>query len=530
MGEPCAADCVPMLDAVGVDRANRGYEPRSMHPASIQTSTATAGPRGSRRLLALAGDERLVEQIRRGNEAAFEVAFERHGPAILGFCRHMLRSPEEAEDAVQHTFAAAHSDLLRESDREITLKPWLFTIARNRCLSMLRARRELPMEDAQLPTVGLAEQVEQRAELRQMLTDLGQLPDEQRAALLLAEIGDLSHSEIARVLGCEVPRVKALVFRARSGLIQRREARETPCESIQEQLATLRGGSLRRTELRLHLRGCVACRAYRDEVKRQRQLLAAALPVAPSVALKSSVLAAIGVGGGSTGGGVAAGLTSIAGAFSGATGGAVVAKVALVAVLAGGGAVAGQAVLDSRQNPGSAAPPTTVKAPAAAERPAGTDSAAARALIPAGTKEASSGQTRRSASGGKDTQRPGGRGGNRSTDTGLPPGQAKPNGTRALGHGPQAGKSRSSRGKARGPLEGPPASTPVRRGPPEPKPKPAPKAQPSPQAKPAPSVDAEAPAGRPPANTPAPGAEPPASTQAPGAQALDVRPQGNKSP
>jgi RNA polymerase sigma factor (sigma-70 family) len=365
MGEPCAADCVPMFDAVGVDRANRGYEAPSMRAASIQTSTATAGPRGSRRLLALAGDERLVEQIRRGNEAAFEVAFERHGPAILGFCRHMLRSPEEAEDAVQHTFAAAHRDLLRESDREVTLKPWLFTIARNRCLSMLRARREVPVEDAQLPTVGLAEQVEQRAELRQLLTDLGQLPDEQRAALLLAEVGDLSHTEIARVLGCEVPRVKALVFRARSGLIQRREARETPCESIQEQLATLSGGSLRRTELRLHLRGCVACRAYRDEVKRQRQLLAAALPVAPSVGLKSSVLAAIGVGGGSTGGGVAAGLTSIAGVFSGASGSAVVAKVALVAVLAGGGAVAGQAVLDSRQNSGPAAPPTTVKARAA---------------------------------------------------------------------------------------------------------------------------------------------------------------------
>ena len=501
-----------------------------MHPASIQTSTATAGPRGSRRLLALAKDERLVEQIRRGNEAAFEVAFERHGPAILGFCRHMLRSPEEAEDAVQHTFAAAHSDLLRESDREITLKPWLFTIARNRCLSMLRARRELPMEDAQLPTVGLAEQVEQRAELRQMLTDLGQLPDEQRAALLLAEIGDLSHSEIARVLGCEVPRVKALVFRARSGLIQRREARETPCESIQEQLATLRGGSLRRTELRLHLRGCVACRAYRDEVKRQRQLLAAALPVAPSVALKSSVLAAIGVGGGSTGGGVAAGLTSIAGAFSGATGGAVVAKVALVAVLAGGGAVAGQAVLDSRQNPGSAVPPTTVKAPAAAaQRPAEVDGAASGAPVPAGTKEAGSGQTRRSASRGQDTQRPRARGGKRSTDTGLPPGEAKSNGTRALGHGQEAGKSKSPQGKARGPLEGPPASTPVRRGPPEPKPRPAPKAQPSPQAKPAPSVKAEPPAGTPPA-TPAPGAEPPANTQAPGAQALDIEPQGNMSP
>ena len=82
----------------------------------------------SKRLLTLAGDERLVEQIRRGNELAFEVAFERHGRGILGFCRHMLGSPEEAEDAVQHTFAAAYRDLQRGGEREIALKAWLYTI------------------------------------------------------------------------------------------------------------------------------------------------------------------------------------------------------------------------------------------------------------------------------------------------------------------------------------------------------------------------------------------------------------------
>ena len=71
----------------------------------------------SRRLLSLVADERLVEQISRGNEAAFEVVFERHAPGLLAFCRHMLSSREEAEDAVQLTFAAAHNDLLRRSDR-----------------------------------------------------------------------------------------------------------------------------------------------------------------------------------------------------------------------------------------------------------------------------------------------------------------------------------------------------------------------------------------------------------------------------
>src|SRR5688572_6599494 len=115
-----------------------------MRAASIP-ARAPAVPLRSRRLLALAGDARLVEQIRRGNEAAFEVIFERHGPAILAFCRHMLGTREEAEDAVQHTFAAAYRDLQRGGDRDIALKPWLFTIARNRCVSVLRARRETPV-------------------------------------------------------------------------------------------------------------------------------------------------------------------------------------------------------------------------------------------------------------------------------------------------------------------------------------------------------------------------------------------------
>ena len=157
----------------------------------------------------------------------------------------MLGSREEAEDAVQHAFAAAHSGLL-EDDAEIRLKPWLYTIARNRCLSMLRARREQASDELEIEAAGLQEQVQRRAELRELLRDLDDLPEQQRAALLLAELGDLSHAEVAGVLDCEVPRVKALVFRARSGLMERREAR-SPCAEIREQLANLRGGSLRRS-------------------------------------------------------------------------------------------------------------------------------------------------------------------------------------------------------------------------------------------------------------------------------------------
>jgi RNA polymerase sigma factor (sigma-70 family) len=320
---------------------------------TLTLPVARIGPR-SKRLLALAHDERLVDQIRRGDELAFEVAFERHSPAILSFCRHMLGSREEAEDAVQQAFASAYHDLGRD-DRAINLKPWLFAIARNRCLSMLRARREHTAGEREIATAGLAEQVERRGELRDLLHDLDDLPEQQRAALLLSEVSGLAHAEIADVLGCQAHKVKALVFRARSGLIERRDARETPCEEIREQLANLRGGSLRRAGLRHHLRVCPGCTEYRAQLKRQRRMLAAVLPVIPSVGLKESVLGAIGLGGGSAaGGGLLGGLGVAA---SGQAGTAGMAKLAMVGVLAAGGTVAGDAVVKhSGADPSARAP------------------------------------------------------------------------------------------------------------------------------------------------------------------------------
>jgi RNA polymerase sigma factor (sigma-70 family) len=306
-------------------------------PAATVTSRAPLRVLRSKRLLALASDERLVEQIQRGNELAFEVAFERHGGGILAFCRHMLGSREEGEDAVQHTFAAAYRDLQRTRDRSIALKAWLYTIARNRCVSVLRARREQAAELHDVPTEGLSEQVEQRAELRELLADVRELPEDQRAALLLAEAAGLSHAEVADVLGCEVASVKGIVFRARSSLIERRSARHTPCSEIREQLANLRGGALRRNELRHHLRRCPGCAAYREEVRRQRKMLAAALPVAPSLGLKASVMGAAGATGGAVGGASAGGL---------ALGSAALAKVAIVGVLAGGSVVAGEVAIE----------------------------------------------------------------------------------------------------------------------------------------------------------------------------------------
>jgi RNA polymerase sigma factor (sigma-70 family) len=283
------------------------------------------------RLLRRAGDKRLAALIGAGHPAAFEAIYDRHHRAILSFCRHMLGDREDAEDAAQHTFLAVHKAMGRPVEHA-NVQAWLFTIARNRCLDLLRARRPgaaFPLDEPS--TDGLAAEVERRDDLRSLLADLGRLPEDQRAALVLSELRALSHTEIGEVIGVPTAKVKALVYGARQNLILSRQARETSCADIREQLATQSGAALRRAPLRRHLGTCPGCRAFRDDVRRQRRALAVVLPVVPTAALKANIVGGlIGTGGAAAGPAVvAAGL-----AKSG------LAKYAALALLAGGGAAA----------------------------------------------------------------------------------------------------------------------------------------------------------------------------------------------
>ena len=280
-----------------------------------------------RRLLAALSDERLAGEVIRGNAAAFEVIYDRHHRGLLSFCRHLLRSQEDGEDALQQTFASAFR-ALPKTNEPVQLKPWLYTIARNRCLSMLRARREHASEEIEIVSgSGLSDEVEKREDLRALLSDLEALPEEQRSALVLSEVADLKHDEISEALGCERKKVKALVFQARSALLEDRRARDMPCAEIREQLASASAGELRRGYLRRHVRTCAGCAEFREEIRHQRGMLALALPVVPSLGLKESALAAAGVGGGGAAGG--GGLLAALGAHGAA-------KVATVAIVTGG--------------------------------------------------------------------------------------------------------------------------------------------------------------------------------------------------
>jgi RNA polymerase sigma factor (sigma-70 family) len=286
-------------------------------------------------VLSRAADPRLAALAAAGEESAFEAIFERHHRGLLSLCRHLLGSPEEAEDVLQHTFAAAYRQLV-EREPPDHLRAWLYTTARNRCLDVLRARREQPTDPAPVSTAGLSEEVERRNDLRELVDDIGKLPEDQRAALVMSEIEELGHAEVAEVLGCPRDKVRALVYQARSSLSAWREARALPCREVRQELAVARGGALRRRHLRRHLNLCRECAAFRDDMDRQRRGLALVLPVLPAIGLKERVMeaawGAAGAGGSAAAGGAAAG-----GGLAGSLGATAI-KIGAAALVLGGGA------------------------------------------------------------------------------------------------------------------------------------------------------------------------------------------------
>ncbi|HEX2102503.1 MAG TPA: RNA polymerase sigma factor, partial [Solirubrobacteraceae bacterium] len=309
---------------------------------------------GLGRGLAGRSDERLLQIARDGDERAFAVLYERHSAAILRYCRSLLRSPQEAEDVTQEVFVLAISALRRGAEPN-AFRPWLYRVAHNACMTSMRVRRPVLVADngVLVGPAAAAEPVDgHREELRQLLDDIGRLPDVQRGALLLREMDGFSYEQVGQVMGLPPSTVRASIFRARRTLQGLAEARDADCEAIQSELCELADRRGRRARhITSHLDVCPSCREFRDGLRRRPAVLGAVDPIAPAGAI-GALLAVKGklLGGAATGGGAA-----IAGGGSGAAAAKISAVVASSVALLAGAGIEAERVIERSHERGAAA-------------------------------------------------------------------------------------------------------------------------------------------------------------------------------
>ena len=165
-------------------------------------------------------DEReLVRCVLAGQTDDFRVLVDRHQQSIFRFASGLLGNREEAQDVTQETFLAAFVNLSGYDSSRASLSTWLFTIARNRCLNLLKQRRPIALNELDsIRDVASADHFVNQELSQQLDRALAALPVEQRSAFVLAEIEELPYADIARIERTSLGTVKSRIHRAKQRL------------------------------------------------------------------------------------------------------------------------------------------------------------------------------------------------------------------------------------------------------------------------------------------------------------------------
>jgi hypothetical protein len=162
----------------------------------------------------MSSDDRLVELVVGGDDMAFELLYARHVADALAFANGLLGSREEAEQAVRHSFAAAHA-YLAGGGREIAFEPWLYTILDNHCLAVLQQRRgvaEAP--DGEVATVVDLEQWRHKRKLMGAASPVAPSAGFHDSVMTACGIGGGAATAAAPVLGGTLAKVAVVVLLA----------------------------------------------------------------------------------------------------------------------------------------------------------------------------------------------------------------------------------------------------------------------------------------------------------------------------
>ena len=301
-------------------------------------------------------DEALARLAARGNTRAFAVIYERYHQTLYRYCRSILKDDVDSQDALQSTFTRALSALQR-GQRSAPLRPWLFRIAHNEAISVLRRRRrgEEPLSDATAAvSVSAEDQAGDRARLATLLGDLASLPERARGALVMRELSGLSHEEIAVALNISPGAAKQAIFEARRGIAECAEGREMACAEVCQAISDGDRRVLRGRRVRAHLRDCASCSAFAASIEARQVEMRAIVPALPAAAsaivLTRAVESALGGGAAGAGGGATAGVAGkAAGAAIVSKGFATASVLATAAVTVGG--VAAVVRIDAARTP-----------------------------------------------------------------------------------------------------------------------------------------------------------------------------------
>jgi RNA polymerase sigma-70 factor, ECF subfamily len=170
-----------------------------------------------------------VERARRGEREGFAEIYEAFSRRVLGLCRHLLGSPDAAEDARSDVFLRLPRALDRY-DPALPFDRWLLSVTSHHCLDILRRRRLetrlFAAEWEETDSAALGSESDP-SPLATVLTDEGRgrvrdallrLPERYRVSLALRYYGELSYDEIASQLGVTRNHVAILIFRGKQAL------------------------------------------------------------------------------------------------------------------------------------------------------------------------------------------------------------------------------------------------------------------------------------------------------------------------
>ncbi|MCW2958811.1 MAG: sigma-70 family polymerase sigma factor [Solirubrobacterales bacterium] len=168
-------------------------------------------------------DEDLMQLVRKGDNAAFAIIYERHSTASFSLAYRMTQNRNAAEDVVQEAFLSLWRSNARYDRARGSVRTWVLGIVHNRAIDALR--RSIGHDKRRASDEGLEERFEarertdveagRREEAKEVRTALETLPAEQCRVIELAYFGGFTHSEIAAMLGTPIGTVKG---RMRLGL------------------------------------------------------------------------------------------------------------------------------------------------------------------------------------------------------------------------------------------------------------------------------------------------------------------------